>query len=213
MLEFFICWTPLYVVNTVSFFAPNAVYQGLGYTAISMFQLLSHSSCCCNPITYCFMSSSFRRAFLRAFGCAKNDNVARSIGTVWNLTLNDVELIATVVLLYSFIYKMFKIIPYKTILSYIEFGKLYGDLTAVRKNWLIHFVINIDFCDFSFWRNVCILFEFYFFIVAIFWLLQSSDWFHKESFSNGAESKRLWCFILATYVQLSRTLRIDMNQD
>lgn len=83
MLEFFICWTPLYVVNTISFFAPDAVYQGLGYTAISMFQLLSHSSCCCNPITYCFMSSSFRRAFLRAFGCAKkNDNAARSIGTV-----------------------------------------------------------------------------------------------------------------------------------
>jgi len=83
MLEFFICWTPLYVVNTVSFFAPGAVYQGLGYTAISMFQLLSHSSCCCNPITYCFMSSSFRRAFVKAFGCVKkNDNVARSIGTV-----------------------------------------------------------------------------------------------------------------------------------
>jgi len=83
MLEFFICWTPLYVVNTLSFFFPVAVYQGLGYTAISMFQLLSHSSCCSNPITYCFMSSSFRRAFLRAFGCAKkNEIIGRSIGTV-----------------------------------------------------------------------------------------------------------------------------------
>lgn len=82
VLEFFICWTPLYVVNTLSFFAPRALYEGLGYTGISLLQLLAQASCCCNPITYCFMSSSFRRAFLKAFGCSKVDNFSRSVGTV-----------------------------------------------------------------------------------------------------------------------------------
>lgn len=84
VLEFFICWTPLYVVNTLSFFAPRALYEGLGYTGISLLQLLAQASCCCNPITYCFMSSSFRRAFVKAFGCTKLDNFSRSIGTVWS---------------------------------------------------------------------------------------------------------------------------------
>lgn len=82
VLEFFICWTPLYVVNTMQFFAPKVLYEGLGYTAISLLQLLAQASCCCNPITYCFMSSSFRLAFLRAFGCAKGDGCNRSVGTV-----------------------------------------------------------------------------------------------------------------------------------
>lgn len=82
VLEFFICWTPLYVVNTMSFFAPRALYEGLGYTGISLMQLLAQASCCCNPITYCFMSSSFRRAFVKAFGCSKVENFSRSVGTV-----------------------------------------------------------------------------------------------------------------------------------
>jgi len=83
VLEFFICWTPLYVVNTLSFFAPKALYGGLGYTGISLVQLLAQASCCCNPITYCFMSSSFRRAFLKAFGCSKEGLInSRSIGTI-----------------------------------------------------------------------------------------------------------------------------------
>ena len=82
VLEFFICWTPLYVVNTMSFFAPRALYEGLGYTGISLMQLLAQASCCCNPITYCFMSSSFRRAFVKAFGCSKAETFSRSVGTV-----------------------------------------------------------------------------------------------------------------------------------
>ena len=74
VLEFFICWTPLYVVNTLSFFAPKALYEGLGYTGISLVQLLAQASCCCNPITYCFMSSSFRKAFFQAFKRSKGVN-------------------------------------------------------------------------------------------------------------------------------------------
>jgi hypothetical protein len=69
VLEFFLCWTPLYVINSWTLFDPKAVYQNLGYTAISFFQLLAYSSSCCNPITYCFMNIGFRKAFLNLFRC------------------------------------------------------------------------------------------------------------------------------------------------
>ncbi|KAL7638965.1 UNVERIFIED_CONTAM: hypothetical protein RMT77_010499 [Armadillidium vulgare] len=69
VLEFFICWTPLFVINTVYLFKPEAVYGVLGTGGISSFQLLAYFSSCCNPITYCFMNATFRRAFLSAVGC------------------------------------------------------------------------------------------------------------------------------------------------
>lgn len=67
VLEFFICWTPLYVINTVGMFVGQAMYEYIDYTSISFFQLLAYSSSCCNPITYCFMNAGFRRAFLDTF--------------------------------------------------------------------------------------------------------------------------------------------------
>ncbi|KAK9886937.1 hypothetical protein WA026_019195 [Henosepilachna vigintioctopunctata] len=69
VLEFFICWAPLYVINTIALFDSSVVYNNLGYTAISFFQLLAYTSSCCNPITYCFMNRSFRKSFLNLFGC------------------------------------------------------------------------------------------------------------------------------------------------
>lgn len=74
VLEFFICWTPLYVINTIALFSPWTIYQELGYQAISIFQLLAYSSSCCNPITYCFMNSGFRKAFLNLFNCLKRSS-------------------------------------------------------------------------------------------------------------------------------------------
>lgn len=71
VLEFFICWTPLYVINTITLFNRKLIYNDLGYTAISFFQLLAYSSSCCNPITYCFMNSGFRKSFLNLFRCFK----------------------------------------------------------------------------------------------------------------------------------------------
>ena len=79
VLEFFICWTPLYVINTIALFSPQLVYQYLGYTAISYFQLLAYSSSCCNPITYCFMNCGFRKAFLNLFRCFKRFREPRRI--------------------------------------------------------------------------------------------------------------------------------------
>jgi len=67
VLEFFICWTPLYVINTMTMLIGPVVYEYVDYTAISILQLLAYSSSCCNPITYCFMNASFRRAFVDTF--------------------------------------------------------------------------------------------------------------------------------------------------
>lgn len=74
VLEFFICWTPLYVINTIALFDQIIIYQNLGYTAISFFQLLAYSSSCCNPITYCFMSTGFRKAFVNLFRCFRQNH-------------------------------------------------------------------------------------------------------------------------------------------
>ncbi|KAK5644284.1 hypothetical protein RI129_008129 [Pyrocoelia pectoralis] len=71
VLEFFICWTPLYVVNTIALFQPSIVYSSIGYTGVSFFQLLAYTSSCCNPITYCFMNCGFRKSFLNLFQCMK----------------------------------------------------------------------------------------------------------------------------------------------
>ncbi|XP_077558781.1 cholecystokinin receptor-like [Haemaphysalis longicornis] len=76
VVEFFVCWTPLYVLNTVSLFRPEAVYYGLGYRGISFLQLLAYASSCCNPITYCFMNRTFRVSFLALFRrtCPQRDD-------------------------------------------------------------------------------------------------------------------------------------------
>lgn len=65
VLEFFICWTPIFVINSMDPNTVNEYLQGLG---ISIFHLLSYASSCCNPITYCFMNQYFRNSFLRTFG-------------------------------------------------------------------------------------------------------------------------------------------------
>ncbi|XP_076273639.1 cholecystokinin receptor-like isoform X2 [Rhynchophorus ferrugineus] len=69
VLEFFICWTPLYIINTVVLFDKDFVYNNIGYTGISFLQLLAYTSSCCNPITYCFMNCGFRKSFLKLFKC------------------------------------------------------------------------------------------------------------------------------------------------
>ncbi|VEN49281.1 unnamed protein product, partial [Callosobruchus maculatus] len=71
VLEFFVCWTPLYVINTLALFNPQIVYSTVGYSGVGFFQLLAYTSSCCNPITYCFMNSSFKKAFLNLFRCFK----------------------------------------------------------------------------------------------------------------------------------------------
>ncbi|XP_049268106.1 cholecystokinin receptor type A-like [Rhipicephalus sanguineus] len=86
VVEFFVCWTPLYVLNTVSLFRPEAVYYGLGYRGICFLQLLAYASSCCNPITYCFMNRTFRVSFLAL--CRRRQRV-QGPGSVRRLTKQD----------------------------------------------------------------------------------------------------------------------------
>ncbi|XP_077292756.1 cholecystokinin receptor type A-like [Arctopsyche grandis] len=67
--EFFICWAPLHVLNTVYLFSHELVYKYVGSTGVALVQLLAYVSSCCNPITYCFMNKKFRQAFLAIFDC------------------------------------------------------------------------------------------------------------------------------------------------
>ena len=62
----------IYVLQ-ITLFAPMAVYERVGYKGISFLHLLAYCSSCCNPITYCFMNSSFRKAFLKLFGCLREE--------------------------------------------------------------------------------------------------------------------------------------------
>lgn len=72
VIEFFVCWTPLYVVNTWSLYDPDALYEFLGSTGVSVIHLLAYASSCSNPITYCFMHHKFRQGFLTAVGCRRH---------------------------------------------------------------------------------------------------------------------------------------------
>ncbi|KAG5863780.1 hypothetical protein JTB14_029490 [Gonioctena quinquepunctata] len=80
VLEFFICWTPLYVINTVALFDSSVIYNSIGYTGVSFFQLLAYTSSCCNPITYCFMNCSFRKSFLNMFRCLRKYKSSANLG-------------------------------------------------------------------------------------------------------------------------------------
>ncbi|XP_063375040.1 cholecystokinin receptor type A-like [Cydia amplana] len=64
ILEFFICWTPLHVINTIYLFYPKELYKYVGSKGIISLQLLAYCSSFSNPITYCFMNHRFRQDFL-----------------------------------------------------------------------------------------------------------------------------------------------------
>lgn len=88
VLEFFICWTPLYVINTIVLFDSALIYNYLGYTGISFFQLLAFTSSCCNPITYCFMNRSFRKSFVHLFKCCNCSKSNRTLnGSDFNMAV------------------------------------------------------------------------------------------------------------------------------
>lgn len=69
--EFFICWTPLFLVNLFALWVPRMIYGVLGNVGISLIQLLAYASSCCNPITYCFMNATFLQSFKQAFCLGK----------------------------------------------------------------------------------------------------------------------------------------------
>nr|XP_023667240.1 cholecystokinin receptor-like isoform X1 [Paramormyrops kingsleyae] len=66
---FFICWMPLYSVNTWKAFDLQSAHRTLSGAPISFIHLLSYTSACVNPIIYCFMNKRFRKALLATFTC------------------------------------------------------------------------------------------------------------------------------------------------
>ncbi|XP_064361399.1 gastrin/cholecystokinin type B receptor [Dromaius novaehollandiae] len=69
---FFLCWLPIFSVNTWRAFAPRAAQRALSGTPISFIHLLSYISACANPLIYCFMNRRFRKAFLATCaGCRR----------------------------------------------------------------------------------------------------------------------------------------------
>nr|XP_020466981.1 cholecystokinin receptor type A [Monopterus albus] len=65
---FFLCWTPVFVVNAWKAFDKRPTYHLTG-APISFIHLLSYMSACVNPIIYCFMNKRFRQGMLTTFTC------------------------------------------------------------------------------------------------------------------------------------------------
>ncbi|KAF7215667.1 cholecystokinin receptor isoform X1 [Nothobranchius furzeri] len=66
---FFLCWMPLYCVNTWRAFDDVSATRTLSGAPIAFIHLLSYTSACVNPIIYCFMNTRFRKALLATFSC------------------------------------------------------------------------------------------------------------------------------------------------
>ena len=73
VLEFFICWAPLYIIMTLQLWIPKQIYDAIGNLGVSLVLLLAYISSCCNPITYCFMNKAFLQNFKQVFGCRKGE--------------------------------------------------------------------------------------------------------------------------------------------
>ncbi|XP_012946450.2 cholecystokinin receptor type A [Aplysia californica] len=69
VLEYFVCWTPLFLLNTWSIIDYRSARDHFTPLLKSSFLLLSYLSSCIHPITYCFMNKRFRQSFADAFRC------------------------------------------------------------------------------------------------------------------------------------------------
>uniref|UniRef100_A0A8D0GCM0 Cholecystokinin receptor type A n=1 Tax=Sphenodon punctatus TaxID=8508 RepID=A0A8D0GCM0_SPHPU len=69
VILFFLCWTPIFSVNTWRAYDTASADQLLSGAPISFIHLLSYTSACVNPIIYCFMNKRFRMGFLATFTC------------------------------------------------------------------------------------------------------------------------------------------------
>ncbi|KAK7882488.1 hypothetical protein WMY93_028662 [Mugilogobius chulae] len=72
VVMFFICWMPLYCVNTWRAFDNVSALNALSGAPIGFIHLLSYTSACVNPIIYCFMNTRFRKALLLTFSCCSS---------------------------------------------------------------------------------------------------------------------------------------------
>ncbi|XP_068164731.1 cholecystokinin receptor type A [Antennarius striatus] len=77
---FFLCWTPVFVVNAWQAFDRRSAYRLTG-APISFIHLLSYTSACVNPLIYCFMNKRFRQGMLATFPCFRktSERIAGSL--------------------------------------------------------------------------------------------------------------------------------------
>uniref|UniRef100_G3Q6J3 Gastrin/cholecystokinin type B receptor n=1 Tax=Gasterosteus aculeatus aculeatus TaxID=481459 RepID=G3Q6J3_GASAC len=76
---FFLCWTPVFVVNAWQAFDRRSAYRLTG-APISYIHLLSYTSACVNPIIYCFMNKRFRQGMLATFTCCSRPGSGKPKG-------------------------------------------------------------------------------------------------------------------------------------
>ncbi|KAM9835396.1 cholecystokinin receptor type A-like [Syngnathus typhle] len=67
---FFVCWTPIFVVNAWKAFDHQVVSRLTG-APISFIHLLSYTSTCVNPVVYCFMNKRFRQGAASTFSALR----------------------------------------------------------------------------------------------------------------------------------------------
>ncbi|XP_070612663.1 cholecystokinin receptor type A [Erythrolamprus reginae] len=78
VILFFLCWTPIFSVNTWRAFDATSAQLLLSGAPISFIHLLSYTSACVNPIVYCFMNRRFRLGFLATFTCCRKPRLLAS---------------------------------------------------------------------------------------------------------------------------------------
>ncbi|XP_014669110.1 PREDICTED: cholecystokinin receptor-like [Priapulus caudatus] len=84
VLEFFLCWGPLYTTYTWALFDPKRVFNLIGPLGYNLVLLVAYASSCTNPITYCFMNKKYRQAFISACSCRM-----RTFGVVDNRSIDS----------------------------------------------------------------------------------------------------------------------------
>ena len=71
VLEFFICWTPIFAMQAAHIYKPRIVHELINTQVIPFLYLMSYVSSCSNPITYCFINPSYMQALKKLFKCQK----------------------------------------------------------------------------------------------------------------------------------------------
>ncbi|WAQ98078.1 CCKAR-like protein, partial [Mya arenaria] len=74
VLQYFVCWTPLYLLNTWNAFDFRSVLRHISPTTKSLILLVAYTSSFIHPITYCFMNRNFRNGFRQSVRCRKCSN-------------------------------------------------------------------------------------------------------------------------------------------
>lgn len=69
VLEYFVCWTPLYVCSTWMIIHYPSIHDRVSNLAWGLMLLLAYVSSFVHPVTYCFMNKNFRKGFVSVFKC------------------------------------------------------------------------------------------------------------------------------------------------